>query len=91
MADENTAKFTLSGKISFTIIVAVISFLVSIGKIYADAIALEKRIIAIEQREEKTCSAINQIFIFNSRIEENIRAVKDSLIEFKNDHKTEKK
>lgn len=79
--DENTAKFTISGKISFAIIVAAITFILSIGGMFANNLALEKRIVALEQREEKTCTMINDLLIVNARIGENLNYIKDTLKE----------
>ena len=79
--EENTAKFTISGKISFAIIVVLISFILSVGGMFANNLALEKRIVTLEQREEKTCTMINELFIINARIGENLIYIKDTLKE----------
>lgn len=79
--EENTAKFTISGKISFAIIVVLISFILSVGGMFANNLALEKRIVSLEQREEKTCNTINDLLIVNAKIGENLNYIKETLKE----------
>lgn len=79
--EDNTANFTISGKISLAIVIVTISFLISIGTMTANYLALEKRTAALEQQQEKTCTSINHIEILNTRIETNLTHIKESLSE----------
>lgn len=79
--EDNTANFTISGKISFAIIIVAISFLISIGTMTANYYALEKRASVLEAQQEKTCASINHIEILNTRIETNLTHIKESLSE----------
>jgi hypothetical protein len=81
MGAENTADFKISGKISLALIVIAISFILSIGGMFANNLNLEKRIVALEQREEKTCTMINDLLVVNARIGENLTYIKDTLKE----------
>jgi len=81
MGAENTADFKISGKISLWIIVCLISFILSLGGMFANNLNLEKRIACLEQREEKTCQTINDLLIVNAKIGENLLYIKDTLRE----------
>jgi len=81
MGAENTADFKISGKISMTIIIALISFILSLGGMFANNLNLEKRITDLEQREAMTCKVINDVLIMNAKTGENILFIKETLKE----------